>query len=243
MSKSTTRNYEVLSYGEKGNSKLTVKQYLVYSYLMSLSKWDAQRREYHYYVYKNQFKVKDACEYLGISQPTWRNAINKLIDLNYIREDTENKSYIIRLITPYAPLDINLIKDLVAAGIRIEAINKCGVGGNIVSVFSLIYEYCRRCGGTCEININQLKKIYTSARTKEATIAYRFMLGYFHSSGLMNINFITRTIAGTPYTSYIIKDVKTELPKGVNDEIAPEDIEDIFEKLQVESLDEFGPDI
>lgn len=112
--------------------------------------------------------------------------------------------------------------------------NNGDVGGNIVSVYSLIYEYCRVSDGLCEVNINQLKKIYTSSRKKESTEAYRFMLGYFHSSGLMNITHITRTIAGTSYFSYLIRDVKTSLPQGLEEDVSPEDIDKIFEKMQLE---------
>ena len=69
MGKTTTRNFEALTYGEEGGSNLTVKQYLVYSYLLSLSKWDAQKREDHYYIYKNQYTVTQACELLKILLP------------------------------------------------------------------------------------------------------------------------------------------------------------------------------
>ena len=92
MSKSQDRLFEALNYGKGQKAKLTNKQYLVYSYLMSVSKWDSLDREHHYYVYKNSFVIKQVCEMLGISQPTWRSAIEKLVLEGYI----ENyKSYYI----------------------------------------------------------------------------------------------------------------------------------------------------
>ena len=61
------RDFEALDYGKAQKAKLTAKQYLVYSYLMYMSVWDAKSREDHYYVYKNSFKIKDACAIIGIS--------------------------------------------------------------------------------------------------------------------------------------------------------------------------------
>jgi hypothetical protein len=41
MYKNQERDFEALDYGKEEKAKLTAKQYLVYSYLMSISKWDA----------------------------------------------------------------------------------------------------------------------------------------------------------------------------------------------------------
>ena len=84
LGKSQERLFEALNYGKIEKAKLTTKQYLVYSYLMSVSKWDAQDKEKHYYVYKNSFLIKDICVLLNISQPTWRSAIKKLKEKLYI---------------------------------------------------------------------------------------------------------------------------------------------------------------
>lgn len=54
------RQVEALSYEDKEKSVLTTKQYFVYAYLLSVSKWNANRKEDHYYVYKNSFMIKDA---------------------------------------------------------------------------------------------------------------------------------------------------------------------------------------
>lgn len=100
---------------------------------MSLSWWNAKDKESHYYVYKNQFKIKDACEILNISQPTWREAIEKLNEKCMIRE--ENKFFKIYFPTTYAPLDIKVIKLLLPYGSKLCSRG----GGNIISVYSLIY--------------------------------------------------------------------------------------------------------
>ena len=55
MSKSQDRWFEALDYQKKIKSTLTAKQYLVYSYLLSVSKWNPQDKEDHYYVYFNKY--------------------------------------------------------------------------------------------------------------------------------------------------------------------------------------------
>lgn len=53
--KSLERYFYALNYEARIKSKLTKKQFAVYTYLLSISKWDAQTSEYHYYVYWNSF--------------------------------------------------------------------------------------------------------------------------------------------------------------------------------------------
>lgn len=59
------RYFRVLDYEKKEKSPLTEKQYLVYAYLLSISKWNPL--ESHYYVYKNSFLVKEACALIDVS--------------------------------------------------------------------------------------------------------------------------------------------------------------------------------
>lgn len=206
MTKSTERYYEAIDYGKKQKAKLTKKQYLVYSYLMSMSKWNAQRREDHYYVYKNTFLIKDACKMLGISQPTWRNAIQKLQELFYITEF--DAYYQIEIPNTYAPLDIYLIKYLLQYGTEIQN------GGHIVSVYSVLYRYwyyCTKNGDSCEISISQLLNLFDSRNGKTNAITYRLMLSLFDSSELIKMAKVGREYQGEPYTAYLIKEVKLAL--------------------------------
>ena len=126
---SHSRKYEALDI--VGLSNLTAKQYLVYAYLMSISIWNAQQKEGHYYVYKNSFTVKDAATLLNISENTWRSAIRELRKQGYIwyecekepeeqednieknsqkklimKEKKGTKYYIINFPKNYVPLDI-----------------------------------------------------------------------------------------------------------------------------------------
>jgi hypothetical protein len=102
-----------------------------------------------HYVYKNSFLVKDACELLGISQPTWRNALKKLEEEFYIT--IKEKYYIIDIPNSFAPLNINLICYLIKFG------NEIKHGGNIVSVYSVLWKYWKHCQinkEECHISIN-----------------------------------------------------------------------------------------
>lgn len=230
MSKSQDRLFEALNYGGGQKAKLTTKQYLVYSYLMSISKWDAQDKESHYYVYKNSFLIKDACELINISQPTWRTAIGKLKTEGYIQE--YEKYYIIEIPNTYAPLDINLIKFLLPFGGAIKN------GGNIISVYSIIYRYWKYSednNQACEITVNQLKKIFQVRREAQITYTYKVMLNLFEFYGLIKVQRIGRQISGEPYTGYIIQNVSLKLPNQVDlDENGPDNIEDILKALGVD---------
>lgn len=227
MSKSQDRLFEALNYGKGEKAKLTAKQYLVYSYLMSISKWDAQGKEHHYYVYKNSFLIKDACALIGISQPTWRTAIKKLREEFYIQEF--DKYYIIEIPNTYAPLNINLIKFLLPFGAAIDN------GGNIISIYSVLYrcwKYSYDNDETCEITINQLRKLFNVKHDKKTLASYKLMLTLFEHYELIKVKRVGRQFQGNPYTGYVIKKVELNLPKNVElDDTAPDDIEEILHDL------------
>lgn len=113
------------------------------------------------------------------------------------------------------------------------------MGGNIVSVYSLLYSYWKGKGGEpCEINVNQIKNIYSTSRTAKDTEAYRDMLGKFSAANLIEYTTMTKTIAGTPYTSYLIKNVRTELPEATkNINVGEDDTSDIYKTLGTNTID------
>ncbi len=197
---------------------------------MSISKWDAQDKEQHYYVYKNSFVIKEACKLINITQPTWRTAIAKLKTEGYIQE--YERYYIIEIPNTYAPLDINLIKFLLPFGGAIKN------GGNIISVYSVIYRYWKYSednGQVCEITINQLKKLFQARREDSITFAYKLMINLFEFYGLIKIQRIGRQFSGQPYTGYVIQYVNLKLPNQVDlDESGPDNIEDILKALGVD---------
>lgn len=226
MSKSTQRRFEALKYRTETKAKLTTKQYLVYSFLISISKWNPDEYDKHYYVYKNSFVIKNTCELLGISQPTWRAAITKLKDEFYLQD--YGKYYTIRVPSSAAQLEIRLIKYLLPFAAKL-----CSEGGgNIISVYSLIYKYwseCQKNGEECKITINQLKNIFVSRRTKELTTTYRLMLSIFKSSGLIDMKEKIETHNGLSYRVYIINNVKNDIIYDEDlDENAPDNVEHIL---------------
>lgn len=228
MGKSQDRLFEAINYGVGEKAILTTKQYLVYSYLMSISKWDSADKEKHYYVYKNSFKVKDACEQLKITQPTWRSSIKKLKETLYIQE--YEKFYIIEIPNTYAPLDIKLISFLIPFGAAINT------GGNIVSIYSLIYRYwdiMTQNGSPCEITINQLRAIFHERRDSQTLFSYKIMLNLFVYYNLISLTKVTREFEGAPYTSYVINHVSTTINTKIDsDENAPDNVNEILTVLE-----------
>lgn len=82
--KSLERYFYALDYEKEIKSKLTSKQFIVYTYLLSISKWDSQTKEEHYYVYFNSFTAKeeDGKAILKASE-----FIKKIIETEEVRND------------------------------------------------------------------------------------------------------------------------------------------------------------
>lgn len=58
--------------------RLTLKQWSVYYYLLSICHWNGKDREDHYFVYKNQINVSAAAKQIKISRPTFYTALDNL---------------------------------------------------------------------------------------------------------------------------------------------------------------------
>lgn len=174
---------------------LTPKQYLVYSYLLSIS----SKINNKYYISKQTMNIKNICEYLKISQPTWRSAIKKLIEQQYI-EQIENK-YIINYDKLFAPLSAELIKYLIPFGVQYY--------GNIIFIYALIYYYWIR--GDYEITIHKIKKFFKEKRAAEDTEIYKKILNLFKDSGLIDMYTIDKHNNGVSYTICHIDNVKTDI--------------------------------
>lgn len=250
---SQSRKYEALDI--VGLSKLTAKQYLVYAYLMSISIWNAQQKEGHYYVYKNSFTVKEAAALLNISENTWRSAIRELRKQGYIWYDCEKepveiplkdrkmkekkgtKYYIIKFPESYVPLDIQLIKVLVSYGASIQG----GGGGAIVSVYSMIcryYQYCqsKASDNHCYLNIGQIRRVFCQKRTQENGDVYRLMIALFQFLELVEVKTSKQFYKGGDYTRYEFINPKLKIdPKFYLDENdGPENIDDILMAIKNE---------
>lgn len=225
--KSLERYFYALDYEKRIKSSLTKKQLLVYTYLMSISKWDAQGKEEHYYVYTNSFVIKDVCKKLGISQPTWRSAIKKLGEENLIKE--RETWYEICFPAAYAPLHIHLISFL------LEFSSFITNSGNLVGVYATLYKYWKFCQDNykkCTVTINQLLKLFETKHDELTGRYYELILGLFTSQGLTVIKENRKKFQNHYYTEYEIQFMNQQLPPGLNKEYGSDDIKEIVEALE-----------
>lgn len=227
MPKSSERCFEALDFGKVKKAKLTAKQYLVYSYLMSISKFNING-EHHYFVYKNSFQSTKVSKMLGISYHTWQNAILALVKYRYI-VDFEDY-YVISIPNSYAPLDIKLIKMLVDYGAIIA-----GGGGRIVSAYSVIYKFWKNKTNTkgekCMLSASQLSILFTGKKEKKDIFCFRLMLALFKFLGLIDMSEHEESYCGKLYNAYLIKNVKLNLPKEIEDKEEYDNMEEIIEAL------------
>lgn len=71
--------------------KITAKQWKIYYYMLSVSKFDAKRTEKHRYIYRKDFNIAQACRDLGIkSNQTFYNAIEKLEKVGLVSKNDIN---------------------------------------------------------------------------------------------------------------------------------------------------------
>lgn len=73
------------------NKDITTKQWIVYYYLLSISKWNAKDKEDHYFFYTKQLNITKICAFLGISRPTFYNAFDKLYHKRIIYDNPNTK--------------------------------------------------------------------------------------------------------------------------------------------------------
>lgn len=174
------RYFKTIPYEKQQKGPLTEKQYLVYAYLLSISKWNPNQA--HYFVYKNSFKIKDAVEIIGISDNTWRRAITALKNSHYISEDTKTKSYQIYYGIDYAALDINLIKILVKYS---KSFNE-KYGGIMPSLYSVLARYYNIYRGEqANFTISALCSLFFADRSKDHMRAIYIMLTLFQKLELL----------------------------------------------------------
>ena len=225
--KSLERYFYAVDYEKKIKSKLTKKQFSVYTYLLSQSMWDSQSNEQHYYVYKNSFTVTGAASKLKISRPTWRSSIEKLVKENFIVE--KEKWYEIYFPKDFAPLHRSLISFLLDFSVELN-------GGNLVGVYATLYKYwnyCQQNERACCISINQLLHLFESTHDRVSGRYYEIALAVFESQGLMTIQHNNRKLNGGNYIEYEIKFVNTQLPEELTDNnYGPDDIKDVVEAIE-----------
>ena len=236
------RYFRVADYEKKEKGFLTEKQYLVYAYLLSISKWNVN--EHHYYVYKNSFLVKDACALIGITQPTWRKALKKLEAERYIKINTEKRYYQLFFDVSWAKLDLSLIKFLVKYSYNLQD----KIGGILPSLYGVICRYWtlqHGVGQECIVTLSQLNNLFFSERTKEHLIGIWTMLMLFKDLNLISVSEIPKvSIKGYDYISYRINWVSTKISSTIEklqnniDAECEDPVDDIFKKI-IDNSDQF----
>ena len=74
-------------------------------------------------------------------------------------------------------------------------------------MYSIIWKYWDYClkhpdKGSCEITINQLKKLFKNRKNEEDYLPYKIMMNLFEHYGLIKIKRVGRQFKGNPYTAY-----------------------------------------
>jgi len=246
--KSLERYFYAADYEAKIKSKLTKKQFLVYTYLLANSKWNANSDERHYYIYFNSFTVSGAAQQIGISRPTWNSAIEKLrkenliikmdgkrqITLEHEKEEPSLKfsgdHYRITFPETNAPLNIKLISYLLEFSLFLNN------SGNIVGVYSTLYQYWNSCmnnNSKCCISINQLLKLFETNYNKIAGKYYEMLMCLFSALGLISLKMTKKFYMGQSYTEYEILFMNVSIPDNLEAKsYGPDDIEEIIKAIE-----------
>ena len=230
------RYFRIVDYEKQKKGPLTEKQYLVYAYLLSISKWNAT--ESHYYVYKNSFLVKDACSLIEVSQPTWRKALEKLNEERYIKISEDKKSYKIYFDASWAKLNIELIKFLVSLSHNLS--EDCG--GILPALYGVICRYWilqKNINKECLVTLSSLNNLFFADRTKKHLKGIYLMLHLFKGLGLMDFTEIPKVNkAGQDYLAYKINFVQSKLPKeyqniekNIENECNNDIVDDILQQI------------
>lgn len=71
---------------KKERKKISNKQWFVYYYLLSISKWNSKDKEEHRYVYKKDINIAKVSKNLGIARSTFYDSIESLVKSKIIKE-------------------------------------------------------------------------------------------------------------------------------------------------------------
>lgn len=95
MSKNTRGIKAYVSDSRSTNNikKMPKKSWIVYYYLLSVSKWNSKDKEQHRYVYKKDINISEISKKLKVSRNTYYSAIKNLIENDIIVEDSYNDKY------------------------------------------------------------------------------------------------------------------------------------------------------
>lgn len=93
----------------KRYKSITSKQWQVYYYLLSLSYYNAEKKEDHRFIYKKDLNITKVSSFLGISRPTVYTAISNLIKIGLIYEHSNTYSI---YTTEWVKIELAVLKAL-----------------------------------------------------------------------------------------------------------------------------------
>lgn len=239
MSRATERHIEAIPMDtktKKSVANLTTKQFAVYSYLLSISLYNQQEYESHYYVYKDKIKVGQASKLLNISTNTWRNAIKVLEEKRYIKNATS--WYEIRLPNKtYAVLDKDLIRCLLTLDYRTSS-------GLTTYLYATLYYaklYCNENKMAFSFTISQLCNMISGKNfSKNMYREIKRILAICQGCGILYYDLIPRTqenFKNKKSGTYYLYDLKW-INKEANERVKELTLGDEFEIQDLETQNE-----
>ena len=179
---------------------LTTKQFRVYMFLFCLSITDDLTTGPRQIV-KSNMVIKDCCSFLKIEQPTWRTSLKILKEKELIAED--KLYYYIEIPDVYSIINKRITKDLLFCEISKD------LKGNIIKVYSLLYNYWKYCnynGNDCVVTLNEIRGIFKSKTNADAYITYDTIVSILEDYRLITTERYERKDAHN-HKSYLIKNI------------------------------------
>ena len=206
------------------------KHWVVYYYLLSISKWNYKDKEQHRYVYKKDVNISEISKRLKVSRTTYYSAIEYLINNNTIIEDSCNDKYYKLPSYPkcYANIQPYVLKELLAYSIE------SNIGIDLLRTYLILKKY-----NELKTNIikNFTKKdiVVLLERGESATREYRkveVILILLKKFDLIDFTKEFKRTKISQYYVYTLKKVNTHSNYLYNNSVNPEKkIKEIMQQM------------
>lgn len=137
------------------NETLINRKEFNYEVLISLlleSKWNADMKETHRYIYKNNINFTELSKKAGVSVNTFNKAFNNLIKLEFIIDTTFNDERVYKI--PQKYIGGNLLFDVKFLDDLLKLIHK-----NLIRIYIQYYKYCYKNNNTGVYKMSQAKTL------------------------------------------------------------------------------------
>lgn len=213
---------------DKGQEyKLTAKQWIVYYYLISISRHKIT--ETHYYIYKNEINISKFSRILKVSRPTFYSAIKKMTDVGIMMEFTDY--YHIEIPEVYAEINRNMITYLL--------LYQRFMGADLLRVYIVLLRWWQ-VSAKKRITFTKKQLVELLSHSKTETDRYftlELILGMLDHWKIAKIKKQIKISELGPYTEFLLESVSDFVPENINIEAemnAPDTCEETFEKIKTE---------